>query len=220
MPDDAPESPESTPETEGTFDAVKAAEELAAALGREPSSEATSAATNPTNYTAILEDEVEALQRALAEKDEALAEKSRALEAAEAKAVEARTEVARARARLERDATAQIERKRRSIIASFLDVADDLDRAAEELAKGDAPEAIAKGVQVVVRELQRVLEQHGVRVRPALGQPFDSAYHEAIGTAPATEESPDGTVAAVLSQGYEIGEETLRAARVVVAKGS
>ncbi|MCR9160151.1 MAG: nucleotide exchange factor GrpE [Nannocystaceae bacterium] len=219
MADDAPEDPESNPETEGTFDAVKAAEELAAALGRTPGSEAPEAPSTPTNYTAILEDEVEALQRALAEKDRALAEKTQALEAAEAKALEARAEVARARTRLERDAKAEVERKRRSIIASFLDVADDLDRAAQELAKGDAPEAIAKGVQVVVKELEGVLKQHDVRLRPALGQPFDSAQHEAIGTVPATEDTPEGTVAAVLSQGYEIGEETLRAARVVVAKG-
>ncbi len=218
MPEDAPENPESSPEAAGTFDAVKAAEELAAALGREPASEEGRVAGSPTNYTAILEDEVEALQRALAEKDQSLAEKTQALEAAEAKALEARTEVARARTRLERDAKAEIERKRRAIIASFLDVADDLERAAAELAKGDAPEAIAKGVQVVVRELEGVLKQHGVRLRPALGQPFDSAHHEAIGTVPASEETPDGTVAAVLSQGYEIGEETLRAARVVVAK--
>lgn len=208
-PDETAESPE-------TFDAVKAAEELAAALGREP---AEASGGGGSNYTAILEDEVEALQTALAEKEQALADKQAALEAAEAKATEARTEVARARARLEKDAKAEIERKRRGVIASFLDVADDLARAAEELASADVPEGLAKGVEVVARELEGVLKQHGVQRRTSLGQPFDSAVHEAIGTVPATAEAPDGTVAAVLSQGYDIGDEPLRVARVVVAKG-
>ncbi len=212
---ETPESPEDA-HPEDAFDAVKAAAELAAALGEQPEQ---AQGGGGSNYTAILEDEVEALQSALVDKDRLLAEKDAALEAAEAKATEARTEVARARSRLERDAKAEIERKRRAVIISFLEVADDLARAAKELEAGEVPEALAKGVEVVVQEFAGVLKHHGVQHRPSFGQPFDSAHHDAIGTAPATDETPDGTIAAVLSEGYDIGDETLRAARVVVAKG-
>ncbi|MEM6292506.1 MAG: nucleotide exchange factor GrpE [Myxococcota bacterium] len=212
---DTPDTPDDAQPDEA-FDAVKAAAELAAALGEQPAS---ASGEGGSNYTAILEDEVEALQKALAEKDQQLADKDAAVRAAEAKANEARAEVARARTRLERDAKAEIERKRRAVIISFLEVADDLGRAAKELEAGDVPEALAKGVEVVVQEFAGVLKHHGVQHRPSLGQMFDSAHHEAIGTAPATDEVPDGTIAAVLSEGYDIGEDTLRAARVVVAKG-
>ncbi len=215
MPDDDREIPDDAPDAEGTeepFDAVKAAAELAAALGNVPGATEPEAEANPTNYTAILEDEVEALQGELAEKQQALQD---AQERAEA----ARAEVDRARARLTRDAEATIERKRRGVIESFLDVVDDLDRAAGELAKNGVDGAVAQGVTLVVAKFQTVLVQHGVKHRPSLGEPFDPAHHEAIGTVPATDETPDGTIAAVVQEGYDVGEQTLRAARVVVAKG-
>ena len=52
-------------EAEGTFDAVQAAAELAAALARDPPTTEPSAGAD--NYTAILEDEVETLKGLLAE---------------------------------------------------------------------------------------------------------------------------------------------------------
>lgn len=215
MPEDdrEPEQTESTAPSPETFDAVEAAAELAAALGRQSEADPDADTNpNPTNYTAILEDEVEALQAALAEKEQAL-------EAAQAKAAEARAEVEKARARLERDAVGTIERKRRDVISSFLDVADDLGRAADELRNNGVDAALAQGVHMVVSKLQTVLRQHGAEHRPALGQAFDSAVHEAIGTVPASDENPDGVVVAVVQEGYVIGEQVLRAARVVVAKG-
>ncbi len=191
-----------------SFDAVGAAAELAAAMKRRPAPEADA---NPTNYTAILEDEVEALQRVVAEKEEAL-------QAALEKAAQAKAEVDRARARLERDAAATIGRKQRDVVASFLDVADDLGRAAAELTGNGVNTALAQGVLMVASKLQTVLGRHGAVHRPALGLPFDSAHHEAIGTVPATDEVPEGTVASVVQEGYVIGDHTLRVARVVVAR--
>jgi len=221
MPDEDNQTPEETapapepagPEegTEGSFDAVQAAAELAAALAREPA-EAEAPSAGGDNYTAILEDEVETLKTMLAEKEQAL-------EAAQKKAATAAAEVDRVRTRIERDAKATIERGRRKVLISFLDVADDLDRAVAELDKHDVAPALAQGIGAVRDELRNAFKQHGVQRRPSLGETFDSAIHDAIGTAPATEQTPDGTIAAVLQEGYVLGEETLRAARVVVAKG-
>ena len=195
------------------FDAAGAAAEFAAAMGRQPFADPDADTTpNPTDYTAILEDEVEALQAALAEKEQQL-------EAAQAKAAEARADVARARTRLERDAAGTVERKRRDVLSSFLDVADDLGRAAAELSQHDVDSSIAQGVHMVVGKLQAVLLQHGAEHRPALGQPFDSTVHEAVGTVPASGDTPEGVVVAVVQEGYVIGDQVLRAARVVVAKG-
>ncbi len=208
MPEDDPQNNDAPTET---FDAVKAAAELAAALGDEPATVRASADESPTNYTAILEDEVETLTRLIEEKEQAL-------QAAKENAASARAEVDRARARLERDATITIERKRRDVIVSFLDIADDLDRAASELNGNGVPAALAQGVTMVVSKLETVLIQHGAKRRPSLGEPFDSAHHEAVGTVPATEETPAGQIAVVLREGYELGEQTLRPARVVVAK--
>ncbi|MEX1362730.1 MAG: nucleotide exchange factor GrpE [Nannocystaceae bacterium] len=211
MPDDSPTDPGSSPSSPEAFDAARAAAEFAEAMAAEPDSGREGPSPGTDNYTAMLEDEVEALKALLVEKEEALA-------AARDKAANAAAEVDRVRARLEGSAANTIERARRSVIASFLDVADALDRAVSELDSGVVAPAIAQGVRTVRSELRSVLRQHGARQRPSVGQPFDPAHHEAIAVVPATTDAPAGTITAVLSEGYEIGDVTLRVARVVVAK--
>ncbi|MCA9656048.1 MAG: nucleotide exchange factor GrpE [Myxococcales bacterium] len=211
MPDEDPDHPQ---DTEQPFDAVQAAAEFAAAMAEELPLEEDAGGSGPgtDKYTALLEDEVETLKAMLAEKEEALL-------TAHDKAAAAKAEVDRVRARIEGAAANTIERGRRSVIASFLDVADALDRAVAELANGGVAPALAQGVQGVRAELHNVLGRHGAKQRPSIGQSFDPAHHEAIATVPATAETPAGTITAVLSEGYEIGDETLRVARVVVAMG-
>ena len=208
------------------FDAVQAAAELAAALGRDAPAADQADPKDAGNYTAILEDEIESLQALvaakdaeLAEKDARLAEKEEALKAAHNKVAEKMAEIDRVRARLDKRAKETIERNRRSVIASFFDVADNLDRAAAEFdAEETVAPAFAQGVQAVQSELHNVLRQHGAKHRPSLGELFDPTVHEAVGTAPATDQAPHGTIAAVLREGYDLDDQPLRAARVIVAK--
>lgn len=197
---------DSSNDTEGGFDAAQAAAELAAALAEEP------ATSDAGSYTSILEDEVEALGCVLADKDKALA-------AAQEQAEAASAEVDRVRARIGRDADRTIERKHRAVLVSFLEVADDLDRVVQELSTHGVAPAIAQGVQMVRSKLHAVLIQHRAQHRPSLGLPFDPAHHEAVGIVPATDDTPAGSVVEVLLEGYELDEQTLRPARVVVAKG-
>ncbi len=199
---------------EPPFDAVKAAAEFAAAMAGNPTEDADGETSGDggDNYTAILEEEIDNLKKMLADKEAALA-------AAHAKAAAANAEVAQVRARLERSAAETIEHKRKSVLASFLDVADALDRAVAEIDGAGVSGALAQGVHAVRSELQNVLGRHGAKHRPAMGEAFDPEHHEAIATAPASTETPAGTIAAVVSEGYVLGEATLRVARVIVAKG-
>ncbi len=199
--------------SEQPFDAVKAAAEFAAAMAKDPhaTSSGDSPSPGPDRYTAMLEEEVETLKALLGAKEAALA-------AAEQRAASALADVDKVRARIERSAAATIENKRRSVIASFLDVADGLDRAVAELSTRGVSPALAQGILAVRAELQSALKRHGAEHRPSIGLPFDSAHHEAVATAPATADAPDGTITAVLSEGYVLEGATLRAARVVVAK--
>ena len=190
---------------ENTFDAVQAAAELAAALSEEPPP-----SDDGNRYTTILEDEVETLGRLLAEREQAL-------QSAHEKAADALAEVDRVRARIERDAAGTIERTRRAVLVSFLEVADDLDRAVEQLSAHAVAPALAQGVRMVQGKLNQVLHQHGARRRPSRGLPFDPAHHEAVGTVRATDAAAAGLIAEVVREGYEVAGETLRAARVVVA---
>ena len=120
-----------------------------------------------------------------------------------------------ARARLRKEVTKDVERGRRSLIVSFLEVLDNLDRAIESAAGRDG-DPLVQGVGLVRQQFLATLEGLGVtRVDPT-GQPFDPARHEAVSTLSAAGAAP-GTVAGVIRPGYLIGDEVLRPAQVAVA---
>src|SRR5215471_15182338 len=82
-----------------------------------------------------------------------------------------------ARARLRKEVAKDVERGRRSLIAAFLDVLDNLDRALAAAA-GREDDPLAQGVALVRQQFLATLDGFGVtRIEP-LGQPFDPALHE------------------------------------------
>jgi len=68
------------------------------------------------------------------------------------------------------------------------------------------------------RELDKVLEKHGVKKFDPLGQKFDPNLHQAMYEIP-DPSRPAGSVAQVVQPGYMIGDRVLRPALVAVAKG-
>lgn len=102
-----------------------------------------------------------------------------------------------------------------SLAHDFLDAIDNLERATDALRASASP-GIAAGLDMVQKQMVAILAKHGVEPIPALGQPFDPAYHEAISQQPSAE-YPEGTVAAELSKGYRIRDRVLRPARVSVS---
>jgi len=130
-----------------------------------------------------------------------------------------------ARARLRKEVTKDVERGRRSLIASFLDILDNLDRALNALTLDRAIGAAARpddpfvqGVAMVRQQFLSTLEGFGVTRMEPIGQPFDHALHEAVTTVPASATAPDGVVVGIVRPGYRIGEEVLRPAQVAVAQ--
>jgi len=123
-----------------------------------------------------------------------------------------------ARARLRKEVTKDVERGRRSLIVSFLEVLDNLDRALD--AAADRPDdPLVQGVSLVRQQFLTTLEGLGVTRLSPLGQPFDPARHEAVATIVGGAETapPRGTVVGVVKPGYLIGDEVLRPAQVAVA---
>lgn len=120
------------------------------------------------------------------------------------------------RKRLQRLTEDRIAADRERLLREFLAVADDLARALS--ADGADAEAIRQGVELTHRSLMHLLSREGVAPIEAEGQPFDPAWHEAVGAVPAHQvgKEPD-TVAHVVRTGYRIGDRLLRPARVIVA---
>jgi molecular chaperone GrpE len=120
-----------------------------------------------------------------------------------------------------------VERERKFGIERFakdvLSVADNLGRALSVL-PGDADAIepalrnVIVGVQATERELQSVLERHGVTRIESLGRPFNAEFHQAMMEVQ-DPTVPAGTVVQELAPGYLIAGRLLRAAMVAVSKG-
>jgi molecular chaperone GrpE len=105
--------------------------------------------------------------------------------------------------------------ERLRVIREWLPVLDNLDRALAQ-AKAD-PAAIVAGVTAVRDQAAAIVARLGFPRREDLGEAFDPARHDAIGSRSGTE-APPGTVVEVLQPGYGHGDQQLRPALVVVAK--
>ena len=126
-----------------------------------------------------------------------------------------------------RRAQQDVERERKFGIERFardmLSVADNLGRALSVLpddadAIDPALRNVIVGVQATERELQSVLERHGVTRIESLGQPFNAEFHQAMMEVE-DPTVPAGTVVQELIPGYLIAGRLLRAAMVAVSKG-
>ncbi|MCK9487528.1 MAG: nucleotide exchange factor GrpE [Dehalococcoidia bacterium] len=102
-----------------------------------------------------------------------------------------------------------------SLVADFLPVMDDLDRALEAAPESTEDAQWVEGVRLVAQKFAQVLAQHGVQEIPALGEAFDPAKHEAVSTAP----GPEGQVVQLLRRGYTLHDHVVRPAMVLVGTG-
>jgi len=145
-----------------------------------------------------------------------LAAKDRELQEILAKYRGASDEFDAARARLRKEVAKDVERGRRAMLVSFLEVLDNLDRALGAAADRPA-DPFVQGVSLVRQQFLATLDGLGVTRIDPLGQPFDPTRHEAVTTIPASGSHAAGIVAGVIRPGYVIGDEVLRPAAVAVA---
>jgi molecular chaperone GrpE len=139
-----------------------------------------------------------------------------------AQAARLQAEMDNFRKRQQRLAADQTETERRRLLADYLHVVDDLERALSAPDRDD--EALRQGVALTHRAALKLLQREGVEPVQAMGQPFDPNWHEAVATVSALDAAanngrqPDSdTVIQVLEPGYRQGDRLLRPARVVVA---
>ncbi len=104
-----------------------------------------------------------------------------------------------------------------------LTVSDNLRRAidsvpADAKAGNTALGTLIEGVELTDRQLQSMLEKHGITQVSPMDQPFDPNLHQAMFEVP-NSGKPNGTVVQVLQPGYVINGRLLRPALVGVAKG-
>jgi len=117
------------------------------------------------------------------------------------------------RKRQARRADEAIAAERERLLHLILPVADNLARALDHDDRHEEP--LRQGVELIHRELMRLLENEGVTRLETVGRPFDPTLHEAVATLPV--DTASDTIIKEIEPGYKLGDKLLRPARVVVA---
>jgi molecular chaperone GrpE len=110
-----------------------------------------------------------------------------------------------------------------SLAHDIAGVADNMRRALAAVGESADPiegpaKALVEGVELIERELLKVLEKHGVKKFDPQGVKFDPNLHQAIFEV-SDANVASGSIAQVIQPGYMIGERVLRPAMVGVSKG-
>jgi molecular chaperone GrpE len=107
-------------------------------------------------------------------------------------------------------------RAQSELVMGLIDVMDDIMRFAHlDPATVDSA-TVVQGVAIVEKKLLKTLGGHGLEVIHPVDQPFDPAFHEAVGTEAALSREDDHLIAKVYQAGYVFRGQLLRPARVVV----
>jgi molecular chaperone GrpE len=102
------------------------------------------------------------------------------------------------------------------ILGELLDVVDNFDRALAADRNESDPRVIVDGIEIIYKQLVRVLERFEVKPIDSIGTLFDPTRHDAMQQI-VTTDAPPGTVIEELQRGYTFRDRVLRPARVVVA---
>ena len=121
------------------------------------------------------------------------------------------------RRRTAREALEQAVVSEQKVLAAFLGVVDDFDRAIEG-GEGQDAAAFFSGMKMIHGQFVRLLEGFGLEAVGAVGEKFDPALHEALMKQPSDEVEED-CIVAVFQKGYTARGKVLRHAKVVVSAG-
>jgi molecular chaperone GrpE len=102
------------------------------------------------------------------------------------------------------------------LLGQLLPVVDNFERAIAAVQGGGDFESLSKGVDMIFRQMEQLLEQEGLKPMNAVGQPFNPEYHQAIMQVE-SEEHEEGIVVEEIQKGYMLKDKVLRPAMVKVS---
>jgi molecular chaperone GrpE len=118
------------------------------------------------------------------------------------------------RRRMERDVASSVERGKRELILSFLEVVDSFERALQQAAGASSP--LVEGLEATHRKTLAFLQAQGITPYNSAREAFNPALHEAVATVTGSEYAP-GIVLDELQRGYRSGDVVVRPALVRVS---
>ncbi|MEO0454151.1 MAG: nucleotide exchange factor GrpE, partial [Verrucomicrobiota bacterium] len=123
------------------------------------------------------------------------------------------------RKRLERDKSEMIRYANESMLEDLLPVIDNFHLGLQAAEQGHDAKAIVMGMNMVQKQLEQFLSEHGVEEVNAEGAEFDHNLHEAVKQEP-SDTHQEGQVISQQRKGYKLRDRLLRPALVIVASKS
>ena len=103
------------------------------------------------------------------------------------------------------------------VLEDIFPLVEHMERAIRAARDAGDRTGILEGIELVCRELLRVLEKNGVERIDTVGEPFDPEIHEAVAVSP-HDDYPADTVVEEVRAGFVKGGKLLRPASVIVAQ--
>lgn len=122
------------------------------------------------------------------------------------------------RKRSQKEKSEIIEYANQKLLASFVEILDDLTTAVNAAENSTDSASIKKGVELIYNKAKKLFDEAGVKpMQFENDTQFDVNYHDALMMSPS--EKPEGTVLQVLQNGYLLFDKVLRHAKVITSSG-
>jgi molecular chaperone GrpE len=102
-------------------------------------------------------------------------------------------------------------------IVKILPVLDNFERGLDAISEEERKGSFAQGIEMIYKQLVKVLEDSGVTVIDAVGKPFDPMLHNAV-MQKQSDEYESGTIIQEFQKGYKYKDRVIRHSVVVVAE--
>ena len=153
-------------------------------------------------------DDIEALQRALAEDKEKAENYLASWQRCQA-------DLANYRKRAEQEKAEIIEFANSALICNMLPVIDDFERAFASVPAEINESNWTEGIRLIYNKLRAILEAQGLTGIEARGEPFDPRLHEAV----MQQEGEEGLIVQETQKGYKFKDKVVRPSLVIVGQG-
>lgn len=120
------------------------------------------------------------------------------------------------RKRTEREKASMFDMGSRNVIEKMLPVVDNFERGLASIPEAEKESAVAKGMEMVYKQLMTTLSDLGVKPIEAVGQPFDPNFHNAVMHIE-DESLGENVVAEEFQKGYTHHDSVIRCSMVKVA---
>jgi molecular chaperone GrpE len=133
-------------------------------------------------------------------------------------ALRARADLDNYRKRVAREKEDAIRYANNSLLESLLPILDNFELGIDAARNASDVKGIIQGLEMVRKQLEDFLRDHGVEIVNAVGNPFDPNIHEAVAHEPSRDVA-EGDVVRQLRKGFKLKDRLIRPASVIVSKG-